>query len=50
MPANSHPALPEKQTAIIQDAKGASKLAHGVPLPVLKAGTVMVKVVAVARK
>jgi NADPH:quinone reductase-like Zn-dependent oxidoreductase len=48
MLTNSTPELPVSQTAIIQDDNGGPKLSDGVPLPTLKAGTIMVKTVAIA--
>ncbi|KAI1209523.1 zinc-binding dehydrogenase family oxidoreductase [Annulohypoxylon truncatum] len=45
---NTTSILPVSQTAIIQDENGAPKLANGVPLPLLRDGTVMIKTVAVA--
>lgn len=40
--------LPKSQSALVQNANGAPKLADGVSLPTLTAGTVIVKTVAVA--
>lgn len=48
MLANSMPELSVSQTAIIQDDNGGPKLFDGVSLPILKAGTVMAKTVAIA--
>ncbi|KAI0450750.1 GroES-like protein [Xylaria acuta] len=48
MTVNSLPVVPLKQTAIIQDEKGAPKLAHEVAVPRLEAGTMLVKTAAVA--
>lgn len=44
----SKPLLPDLQTALIQDDGGAPKLVEDVPLPALKPGTVIVRIVAVA--
>lgn len=48
MSINSTPTLPDWQTALVQDDNGAPRLADRVPLPSLKAGTVIVKTFAVA--
>ncbi|KAH9985176.1 chaperonin 10-like protein [Xylariaceae sp. FL0662B] len=48
MPTGTPLGLPDFQIAIIQDGNSAPKLADGVPLPVLRSGTVMVKTAAVA--
>ncbi|KAI0974337.1 GroES-like protein [Xylaria arbuscula] len=48
MTVNSLPEVPLKQTAIIQDEKGAPKLTQDVAVPRLEAGTMLVKTVAVA--
>ncbi|ORY55899.1 zinc-binding dehydrogenase family oxidoreductase [Pseudomassariella vexata] len=48
MLTDSTPMLPMSQTALIQDDNGAPRLAVDVPLPSLKAGTVIVKTVAIA--
>ncbi|KAI3325964.1 GroES-like protein [Xylariaceae sp. AK1471] len=42
------PVVPLKQTAIVQDAKGAPQLARDVEVPRLEAGTMLVRTVAVA--
>ncbi|KEY72633.1 hypothetical protein S7711_06267 [Stachybotrys chartarum IBT 7711] len=46
--ANSPLKLPVAQSAVVQDDNGAPRLADEVPLPLLKAGTVLVKTVAMA--
>ncbi|KAI1739510.1 GroES-like protein [Xylaria scruposa] len=48
MTVNSLSVVPLKQTAIIQDEKGAPKLAYDVAVPRLEAGTMLIKTVAVA--
>lgn len=48
MPLDSPTGLPKSQLAIVQDEHGAPNLSNGIPLPVLKPGTVIVKTVAIA--